>query len=129
MKDRADADGGQDAILFGVHALEGVVVVIVKAQAVERAVEDIKEEFALDGKRSGLGLAAGLIHAGEDVHIEGFALSGRAIGEVEGEDIGGARDFGKLQMGVGHFGVCDKLDSDFTRAAKCGNGGTSFGPE
>ena len=128
-EDRADADGGQDPIFLGVHELEGGIIVVVKAEAVQRAMEDIEEEFALDGKGAGRGLAAGLIHTSQNVHIEGFALSGRVLGEVEGQDVGGTWDFGELQMGGGHFGVGDETDADFTAAAKRGNGGVGFGPE
>ena len=129
MEDGADADGLQEAVLFGVHALKGGVLVVVEAEAVERAVEDVEEEFVLDRERAGGGLAAGLIHAGEDVHIEGFALSGGPLGEVECEDVGGAGDLGELHMGVGHFVVGDETDADFTGAAESGDYGVGFGAE
>jgi hypothetical protein len=128
-EDGADADGLQDAVFLGVHALEGVVIVVVVAKAVEGAVENVKEELALDGDGSGRGLAAGLIHAGEDVNIEGFAPRSLALGEIKGQDVCRAWDFGELQMGGGHFGVGNEADAHFTGAAKSSDGGAGLGTE
>lgn len=113
---------------------------IVEAQTVQDAMDDVKEQLPLERVAAAAGLTLGFIDADQNIRIQTFHSTniiqtdllrsrkcperiGFRLAHVEGQDIGGSFNACELDMGGRHGCVADDADSNFAAAAKSLDGG------